>query len=54
MTQQMDHIEEIRGLFNEGGEDVAQKIRQKVEETKYFEKLLEEISAKEHEISDKS
>ena len=54
MTQYSDHIEEIKGLFKAGGEGVAEKIRESVEETKYLEKLLEEISAKEHEIMNKS
>ena len=53
-TQYLDHIEEIKALFNGGGEGVAEKIRESVEETKYLEKLLEEISAKEHEMVHKS
>ncbi len=53
ITQHMDHIEEISELFKKKEEGVGEQIRQKVEETKYLEKLLEEISAKEHEISNR-
>ncbi len=54
LTQHMDHIEEIKDLFKAGGEGAAERIRERVEETKYLEKLLEEISAKEHLIMHKS
>ena len=46
-TQYQDHMEVIKQLFAKNDGNIVNQIREQIEEARYLEKMLDEISAKE-------